>query len=424
MNKCMVFNKIQFDKTIVDFFEQNKQKIIQNWIIYPTLFDILKKFNISHEYYSNNVAAPVYEYFITIINGENEAGDCPVMRKVIDIFYTKGFKVEDVFLSCTAFKNTLNSKLYEKNIDQTMITNLMMILDANLSSIIAIYSQKLEEKEDMIKRHNGIIQNHVLLTITDEKGFITYVTEAFCALSGYSKEELIGKTHNVISDPDETFDFFDNLWDTISSGKQWRGKIKNYTKNNEPFILDTVIVPVKNDAGEIIEYMAIRENITDREVFQYDSLTKVFTRRIFDEKLEQLIESSQNNKQSFSMILGDIDYFKQVNDTYGHDKGDVILREFAQIIKNNIRSNDMCFRWGGEEFVILLPNAKLEIAKKVAKRIRKDFADNINIENNKLTASFGVTQFQTKDTAKTVFKRVDQALYHAKENGRDQVKVI
>ena len=423
MNSCLAFNKIVFNQNVIDFFDKNQDDIIKHWTIYPTLFDILKKFNIPHQYYMDNVATPVYQYFITIINGENEPGDCPVMRQVIDIFNEKGFKVEDVFLSCTAFKNVLNTKLYEAQIDQTMIINLMMILDANLNSIVAIYSEKLEEKDDLIQRHNDIIQNHMLLTITDAQGFITYSTEAFCNLCGYTQDELLGKTHHLLSDPEESNEFFENLWTTISSGDKWQGKIKNYSKNKVPFILDTAIIPVKNKAGDIVEYMAIRDNITDREVFQYDVLTKVFTRRIFDEKIEQLLNNSKNKKQTFSMILGDIDHFKKINDTYGHNKGDDILVGFAQVVKNNIRQNDMCFRWGGEEFVILLPNAKLDIAQKVAERIREDFTKSVFIENSRQSASFGVTEFQFKDTKESIFKRVDQALYRAKRNGRDQVQI-
>lgn len=424
MDKCLVLNKIQFNETVVNFFQQNKNEIIQGWTMYPTLFDILNKFNISHEYYKDNVATPVYEYFMTIVNGENEPGDCPVMRKVIDIFYEKGFKVEDVFLSCTAFKNVLNSTLYEKNIEKTMIINLMMILDANLSSIIAIYSQKLEEKEDLITKHNQIIENHVLLTITDVDGKINHVTDAFCKLCGYDEEYLLGKSHKVIGDPEESPEFFKKMWGKISKGKKWQGKIKNFTKNGDAFIVDTQIIPVTDDQGKIVEYMAIRENITDKELFRYDDLTKVYTRRVFDEKLNLLLEDAITKQHKFAVILGDIDYFKKVNDNYGHDKGDEILKKFTKIIENNIRHNDMCFRWGGEEFIILLPFAKIEVAKNVAERIRVEFSETIHIENNYQSASFGITEFLENDSQESIFKRADKALYKAKNNGRNQVQVI
>jgi len=424
MDKCLALKRIEFNKEVVDFFRQNQEDIIKSWTIYPTLFDILNEFDISHKYYTDNVARPVYEYFTTIISGENEPGDCPVMRNIIDIFYEKGFKVEDVFLSCTAFKNVLNFYLYQQNIITNVITNIMMILDANLSSIIGIYSQKIEEKDKLIKQHTEIIQNHVLLTITDTKGIIIHTTEAFCNLSGYTKEELIGNTHSVISNPNEEKAFFSELWETISSGEKWHGKLRNYTKEGKLFVVDTIIIPVKDDNGTIIEYMAIREDITEKEVFQYDALTKVYTRRVFDEKLDQLLKESQNSDQHFSIILSDLDHFKKVNDTYGHDKGDEIIQNFTKVIAQNIRNKDMCFRWGGEEFIILLPFAPIDIAKQVANRIREDFSKTIHINNNYQSASFGVTQLQNKDNKESLFKRVDNALYVAKQNGRNQVQVI
>lgn len=131
----------------------------------------------------------------------------------------------------------------------------------------------------------------------------------------------------------------------------------------------------------------------------------------------------KNNRSTFSIILADLDLFKMINDTYGHLMGDKVLKEVSFILSSQLRSSDSLARWGGEEFVILLPNTHLKEAILIAERLRK--AVNIKIEpiTKPISISFGVTQYVEEDTTDSVLSRVDKALYKAKTRGRNRVEV-
>jgi diguanylate cyclase (GGDEF)-like protein len=150
-----------------------------------------------------------------------------------------------------------------------------------------------------------------------------------------------------------------------------------------------------------------------------DYLTHLPNRRLVENRLNENI----NNNQEFSIILFDIDHFKSINDTYGHDIGDQVLIQFSRLIQENIRDNDIVARWGGEEFIIIVNNLGGIQAVGFADRLRnlirdKSFTSNINV-----TASFGVAEYRYKERMKEVLKRADVALYLAKENGRNRVEV-
>jgi len=163
---------------------------------------------------------------------------------------------------------------------------------------------------------------------------------------------------------------------------------------------------------------------TKKLAFQ-DTLTGAATRLKFDETLKDLINIALRFKeQKFTAIMIDIDNFKKVNDTYGHDYGDLVLQSVAKVIKNHIRKTDTFARWGGEEFVILSPMNHLKDSFTFANKIRELIA-NINFEKlDHITCSFGLTEFRQKDTEQSIMKRVDELLYKAKQNGKNRVEYI
>ncbi|NPA52718.1 MAG: diguanylate cyclase [Aquificae bacterium] len=151
-----------------------------------------------------------------------------------------------------------------------------------------------------------------------------------------------------------------------------------------------------------------------------DFLTGLFNRRYFEEILKWEIELSKRYNHPLSIILLDIDNFKKVNDMYGHQVGDRVLREIADVLKKNIRSSDIAARYGGEEFVILLPETDVEGAVKVAEKLRTQI-QNLKPNGIEITASFGVTKLFGDDTVETFIKRADTALYQAKRKGKNRV---
>jgi diguanylate cyclase (GGDEF)-like protein len=155
-----------------------------------------------------------------------------------------------------------------------------------------------------------------------------------------------------------------------------------------------------------------------------DPLTTLINRRKFNELLTYEIERNQRYQADLSLIMCDIDHFKLINDNFGHDVGDNALKIFSEEIKKNIREVDIFARWGGEEFMILMPNAKIKDANSKAEKLRK-VIESINIKMvDSFTASFGVTNFSKDDTIDTFIKRADEALYQAKEKGRNTVTAV
>ena len=169
----------------------------------------------------------------------------------------------------------------------------------------------------------------------------------------------------------------------------------------------------------------LEEKFTELEYkASYDSLTNIFNRRKFEEIFTNEITRAKRYFQPLSIILLDIDYFKKVNDTYGHKTGDDVLISLSNILKNSIRSLDILARWGGEEFIIIFPNTSKENATLKAEKIRKSIEEKIMIKKKKITCSLGVTSFIKEDTKDSMFLRVDEALYLAKNSNRNNVKVL
>lgn len=174
--------------------------------------------------------------------------------------------------------------------------------------------------------------------------------------------------------------------------------------------------------AENIEHQRLVEELETLSIT--DPLTSIYNRRKFNELLAMEIERSKRYQNSLSIIMCDIDHFKEINDTFGHDVGDKAIQKFSKQLHENIREIDMLARWGGEEFMILMPSVNVENAHSVAEKLRM-IIENTEVETaGSFTASFGVTDLMLDDTAETFIKRADQALYKAKRGGRNRVESI
>lgn len=161
------------------------------------------------------------------------------------------------------------------------------------------------------------------------------------------------------------------------------------------------------------------------ELSTIDNLTGVFNRSKFEFELRNEIKRIERYETgTFSLVFLDIDHFKNINDKYGHLEGDNTLRDMARLIEKNLRSTDTFARWGGEEFVVIMPLTPLELAKEVTEKFRKIVEQEQFYVVGKITCSFGITEFKKGDNAQSIILRADKAMYKAKENGRNRVEVI
>src|SRR6476659_3942003 len=171
----------------------------------------------------------------------------------------------------------------------------------------------------------------------------------------------------------------------------------------------------------------LRDNVQQSmEMAVTDGRTGLYKRRYMETHLATLVEQAAGRGKPLTLLVLDIDYFKAINDTYGHDAGDDVLREFATRIKKSIRGIDLACRYGGEEFVIVMPETDMAVAALVAERIRRriasePFAIDQGAKAIDVTLSIGLSALNTSDTAATILKRADQALYRAKRDGRNRV---
>lgn len=293
----------------------------------------------------------------------------------------------------------------------------------SLESKIYQRTNELQLAKKSIENYVAIVNRFVITSSTDLSGNIIYASKAFEEISGYSNTELLGKNHRILRDPQMPNELFENLWKTITSGKDWHGEIRNIAKNGSYYWVDVHISPNFDEQGEMIGYTAIRQNITDKktieEISLTDQLTGLYNRRHLDAVLEKNSQIAERYHIPFSVFIIDIDHFKNINDTYGHQVGDYVLQSLSEILKSQCRAVDTLGRWGGEEFLFILPNTKESEAAIAAEKMRKaiELFPMKRIGNK--TVSIGVSEYH--DNVHETIKRADDALYQAKTQGRNRV---
>lgn len=295
--------------------------------------------------------------------------------------------------------------------------------------IIGTHRDITKEKklEKQMLDYISIVNENVITSSTDTDGIITSVSNAFCRISQYSKEELIGSNHNIIRHPDTPCEVFKELWKCIQDGKIWKGELKNLAKDGTEYWVDSTISPIYNEDDILVGYTAIRQNITDRKKVEKlsitDALTGIYNRLKLDSVLSYELSQSKRYKSDLSVIILDIDNFKSVNDNYGHQTGDSVLKEVSNIVKENSRTSDTIGRWGGEEFLIILPKTSLKEACKVAEKLRNiiELYDFTTVGYK--TCSFGVSSVEEEtQSEQKLIEKADKALYRAKEKGKNRVE--
>jgi len=279
----------------------------------------------------------------------------------------------------------------------------------------------------IIKEQQKMVDKYVLIITTDLKGIITNANDAYCNKIGYSKEELIGNSPKILKHPSMNNSVFKELWITIINDKTWSGEVENLTKDKKDVYFFINIEPIFKDNIKI-GYRSICEDITDKKRVEKlsvtDQLTKLYNRVKLDQVFNEEINRAKRYNHPFSIIILDIDYFKLVNDNYGHNIGDETLISIAKILQNSIRETDTIGRWGGEEFMILAAETTIENTFALAEKIRKNIEKyNFNVISHK-TASFGISTYKLGDTQEVLVQKADEALYIAKKSGRNRVEVV
>ncbi len=286
------------------------------------------------------------------------------------------------------------------------------------------------------------------IMITDSAMTILRVNRAFTAITGYSAKEAVGNTPRLIHSGHHDVAFYKNMWASIHVNGSWQGEVLNRRKTGEIYPEHLMITSVKNTSGEVTHYVGTFTDITLRKTVEekirtmayYDPLTELPNRRMLDDRLDKAMASSRRNGHFLGLMFLDLDNFKSLNDTHGHEWGDLLLVELAQRLKKCVRETDTVARLGGDEFVVLLTDLSTdeseatESTRLVAEKIRSSVSQpyqlsvkpsdgGITALTYHCTASIGVTMFVgTTGSQEDVLRQSDAAMYDAKEAGRNTIR--
>lgn len=286
-------------------------------------------------------------------------------------------------------------------------------------------------RQELIEKQYAIDQA-VIVAVTDMKGRITYANDKFCAISGYSRAELLGQDHRILNSGTHSKAFFREMYHCISRGGVWRGELCNRAKNGSLYWVETIITPQLGLDGKPMAYMAIRIDITARKRAEaqisyaatHDGLTGLANRAALLANMNGALVHVQQRQGALTVYLLDLDGFKHVNDTLGHDAGDRLLKELAVRLKSAARETDLVARLGGDEFAIIRTGTvdqrrdSIALAKKVLELTAQPF--HLDGQPVFVSASIGIALAPANGTkAAELLKKADLALYKVKSEGRN-----
>jgi diguanylate cyclase (GGDEF)-like protein/PAS domain S-box-containing protein len=303
--------------------------------------------------------------------------------------------------------------------------------------IIDVTERRAMEKE--LQERNEILSTIMesardAIIMIDNKGNVTFWNPAAERLFGYSREEVMGKElHRLMIQDERLYEVYKEAFKRFQlSGKRNAvGKtIELKTRHKDGYEIDVELSLSAVKIKDTWHALGIVRDISERKKYEEllyrqsitDPLTNIYNRRFFMQMLEQEMERTRRYGKPFSIIMLDLDHFKSVNDRFGHAAGDMVLKSVADMIKGRIRKTDYFARWGGEEFIILLPETSVEYAAGLAEELRERLSSMTLPEVGRVTASFGVASYRTLDTIDTILMRADSMLYEAKDAGRNCVK--
>ncbi|HKM16273.1 MAG TPA: EAL domain-containing protein [Marinospirillum sp.] len=317
--------------------------------------------------------------------------------------------------------------------DERMMRWFLFIISI-ITVVVALVIAVLREKRwqalgDIHLLSTAIRSTANAILITDKEGSIHWTNKAFTVLTGYSFEEVKGKTPRVLNSGQQPKAFFSELWLTILSGKSWKGELINRHKQGYTLVVDQTITPILDKKGNIEHFIAVHEDVTARKkaeqqalfLADHDSLTQLPNRRYFEQHLYHVFATFDPTE--IAILFIDLDRFKDINDTLGHEAGDALLIQTASNLQSLMDDNYLLARLGGDEFAILVKEVinheQLVIfANKVVTTVAKLFYYGDGVFNTTCSVGVATGNINTSD-ASMMLRQADMAMYRAKRTGKN-----
>ncbi len=312
----------------------------------------------------------------------------------------------------------------------------MLDEDGRVTAHLAVtrdITELLRSQKELKQFSVAVEQCASVVMITDDRARITYVNPRFTHVTGFTAEEALGNTPRMLRSGKHPEEFYSQLWDRITTGREWRGKMQNQRKSGELYWAMVVISPLKDETGKITQYLCTQEDVTSSHLLteqldhqaRHCMLTGLINRYEFEQRLGQLLRKAHQDNIQHAVFFLDIDQFKVVNDSCGHMAGDQLLRQIGALIQSRVRQSDVVSRLGGDEFAVLLEHCTSQDAARIAEDLRSTVEESVfgwgeNIF--RVTVSIGVVNVdgQSPETAE-LMTFADTSCYLAKELGRNRI---
>jgi diguanylate cyclase (GGDEF)-like protein/PAS domain S-box-containing protein len=333
------------------------------------------------------------------------------------------------------------------------------VLALSVMALLFGFYRKQERLARELANQSNAVDLHLMVSEYDTDGKLLRGNDAFFRFNGYAPEELAGAHYSVLSGDKRLAELNADLWARLRDGQSWHGTLRNRRKSGELYWVSATIVPFLDVWGRLERTVALMTDISESILLSErmereqrlreelarvnrelatdaatDPLTGLPNKRAFDAFMLRAIDVSRDSGQPISVIVLDIDHFKQVNDVYGHLAGDGVLKEVGRRWRQEIRSSDMLARIGGEEFCVVLPRTPALHAERIAEKLRLATSRSpivVDIPGQELrliqlTASGGVATADVPESAiaDRLFQAADAALYQAKGQGRDRIVAV
>ncbi|MGE4399693.1 MAG: diguanylate cyclase [Campylobacterales bacterium] len=327
-------------------------------------------------------------------------------------------------------------------IDVSFVATPLLLSGKNEGSMI-VFSDITEKRHNLKKLLlSDVIVKNIKegVLVADKSTNIVFINPYFEHITGYLAADVIGKKPSILKSNMHDERFYRDMWIRIDMNGYWQGEIWNRRKDGKLYAewLSIISVIPEHSKDEKF-FVGVFSDITERKLLEeelsrerellrhqaaYDKLTEIYNRQKFEDALAVEFDRNARYRTDFSLIMLDIDNFKSINDTYGHQIGDYVLKEIAFTLKGSVRKMDTVCRWGGEEFLILAPQTDIKGAASIAENLREIIENKIFGEAGRVTCSFGVTALESTDDKDSLLSRVDEAMYVSKKEGKNRVTLL